>query len=213
MKQDSVDVMDVLAEDTLENLSVLTKKRRAFVLAYSMRSSETWADGPASCEAVGLQRRLSSKLLDTQTVRTAIMRVQRDLAQAEEPFTLADAAWIQQRLSIWANASILDFVRFDADGDATIDLTLVRDRPEVAQLIDSIEEIHKPNGDRVIKLKKISHARVIELLGKHANVSAFKDVVEHRDGDRAERIRRYRKQRRQIKDVTPKREALGAGDD
>ena len=194
-------LLDRFSDETLERLSALTEKRRAFVLAYSLPDSETYADARASAKEAGLPS--APELLANELVRFAILSVEKDCARALEPYAVVDAAWIHHRLSVWANSSILDFGTVDPEtGHFRIDLRRVADRPELAQLIDSVEETVKPNGDRVFKLRKISHRQIIELLGKHAAVGAWREVVEHRDGDRADKIKRARERQRKVRDVT-----------
>lgn len=184
-------LVDQLSPETLDLLARLPNKRRLYVLGLAVPGSPTYGLSTDSALKAGYRngKDAAERIESTELGRLTILCITRDLQEAVREYTLCDAAWIQRRLSLWANSTLLDFGTVDAEGNFTVDLRGVANNPELASRIESIEVKDGPWG-RTQKLKLVSPATVVQLLGRHEAVGAWRETLEITTGDRAERIQR-----------------------
>ena len=82
--------------------------------------------------------------------------------------------WVLKRLVELAEADIAHL--FDANGH----LRAFADMPDgVRRLIAGIDAIPGEGGGRIRKIRFLDRLRVLELIGKHVDVSAFREKVSH----------------------------------
>lgn len=107
--------------------------------------------------------------------------------------TGVDAAWVLKRLALEAEADLADL--YTEGGN----LKPVREWPLIWRtgLIAGVETVREGGGDEAVsfvdKIKISDRLKRIELIGKHVDIQAFKDRVEHSmDDDMAEALKRAR---------------------
>ena len=95
-----------------------------------------------------------------------------------------DAAWVLKRASLLANFNINRFIKKQTDGTAVYDFSTATDDDWYCISEYTVDTIVKGKGqdayevDRV-KLKGTCKLRALELVGKHTEVQAFKEQIEH----------------------------------
>lgn len=155
----------------------LTAKQSRFVAEYLIDLNATQAAIRAGYSPKTANR-IGPELLTKPTVAAAVSAAQSQRAER----TKIDADWVLIRLAEEANADIADL--YAEDGS----LRPVHDWPEIWRkgLVAGIdvEEIREEGVaiGVVRKLKLSDRIKRIELIGKHVNVQAFKDQVEHTGG-------------------------------
>ena len=158
----------------------MTPKREAFVREYLIDLNATAAYIRAGYTSRGHAAEVeASKLLRIPEVAAAIAEAQK--ARAER--TQVDADWVLRSLFASATADLADL--YDASGA----LKPVHDWPlvwrtglvagvDTVQERDGSDEDGNPQFVTVRKLKLSDRTRLLELLGRHTGVGAFKDKVE-----------------------------------
>lgn len=155
----------------------LTAKQARFVEEYLIDLNATQAAIRAgysekTAAAVGHENLRKPKIAD------AIASAQRERSDR----TQIDADWVLKRLAGEADADLADLY------DATGGLKPVREWPEVWRkgLVAGldVEEIRIDGAvvGQIRKVKLSDRLKRIELIGKHVNVQAFKDQIEHKGG-------------------------------
>ena len=109
-----------------------------------------------------------------------------DLAEqaAEEELLKIDAYWVLKRAALIADFNIRKFIKQDGHGNAVYDFSEADDDDWYCIQEYTTEELSRGNGDDQyfvdkIKIKSIDKLRALELVGRHVDVQAFKDKVEH----------------------------------
>ncbi len=155
----------------------LTAKQARFVEEYLIDLNATQAAIRAgysekTAAAVGHENLRKPKIAD------AIASAQRERSDR----TQIDADWVLKRLAGEADADLADLY------DATGGLKPVHEWPEVWRkgLVAGldVEEIRIDGAvvGQIRKVKLSDRLKRIELIGKHVNVQAFKDQIEHKGG-------------------------------
>ncbi len=101
--------------------------------------------------------------------------------------------WVLKRLAELAEADIS--VLFDGD----YELRPLDDLPDAARRLIASVEFEPGQGRKVRKLKLLDRLRVLELIGKHVDVSAFRESVSHSVND--DLLERLENARRRIRSV------------
>lgn len=107
-----------------------------------------------------------------------------DLANATTEHVEINAAWVLKRAALLANFNINRFITTQSDGTAVYDFSQATDDDWYCIDEYTVDTISKGSGpdkyivDRV-KLKTSAKLRALELVGKHVQVQAFKENVEH----------------------------------
>lgn len=156
----------------------LTPKQQAFVDEYLKDRNGTQAAIRAgySPKTADMQ---ASRLLRNVKISRAVGQAFKEASEKAQ----VDAAWVLKRLADEAEADIADL--YDEHGA----LKPVREWPKIwrqglVQGID-VEELFEGRGESrervgvVRKVKLDSRIKRTELLGKHVNVQAFKEQIEH----------------------------------
>lgn len=155
----------------------LTAKQEAFVREYLIDLNATQAAIRAGYSAKTANEQ-GSRLLANVSVSAALTAAK--MARSEK--TTIDAAYVLSRLAEIDRMDVLDIMRDD------MSLKPVSEWPKVwRQYLSGVDvaEIYEGSGDdRVMTglLKKIKwpdKVKNLELLGKHVDVQAFKDRIEH----------------------------------
>ena len=174
----------------------MTPKQEAFVREYLIDMNATQAAIRAGysgkrADAMGHEN------LRKPEIASAIAAAQQRRAERTE----VDADWVLRRLHSEATADLADL--YDEAGQ----LKSVHEWPmvwrtglvsgiETVQERDGSDEDGKPVYATVKKVKLSDRVRMLELIGKHIGVQAFKDKLEVEDvTNRAEIMRRKRAQR------------------
>lgn len=174
----------------------MTPKQEAFVREYLIDLNATQAAIRAGysshrADAIGHEN------LRKPEIAAEIAAAQQKRAERTE----VDADWVLKRLHSEATADLADL--YDENGN----LRPITEWPmvwrtglvagiETAMERDGSDEDGKPQFVTVRKVKLSDRVRMVELIGKHVGVGAFKDRLEIEDvTDRAEQMRRRREAR------------------
>ena len=111
----------------------------------------------------------SSRLLSNVMVRKRLLEA---LEERNERVRV-DSDWVLKRLGELAEADIAQL--FDKDNE----LRPLEDLPDAARRLIASVEFEPGHGRKVRKLKLLDRLKVLELIGKHVNVSAFRENVSH----------------------------------
>lgn len=159
----------------------MTPKQEAFVREYLIDLNATAAYGRAGYRARGNAASVEAhKLLRNPNIASLIAAAQQKRAEKTE----IDAEWVLRRLHGDATADLADL--YDANGH----LKPVGEWPmvwrtglvvgvETALERDGADEDGNPQFVTVRKVKLSDRVRMLELIGKHVVVGAFKDKIEH----------------------------------
>lgn len=95
-----------------------------------------------------------------------------------------NAAWVLKRAALLANFNIRKFLTTNDTGDAVYDFSGATDDDWYCIDEYTVETLTKGSGgDKYdverVKIKGVSKLRALELVGKHIEVQAFSDKVEH----------------------------------
>ena len=95
-----------------------------------------------------------------------------------------DAAWVLKRAALLADFNIEKFICIDEAGVAVYDFSEATDDDWYCISEYTVDIIWKGSGDRKyeverVKLKSESRIRALELCGKHVDVQAFREQIEH----------------------------------
>lgn len=160
----------------------LTPKQEAFVREYLIDLNATQAAIRAGYSAKTANEQ-GARLLAKVSVNSQI----KEAMKARSERTEVDADWVLNRLAQDATADLADL--YDDAGN----LRPVREWPmawrtglvagvETVQERDGQDEEGKPVYATVRKVKLLDRTKMVELIGKHVGVGAFKDRVEHSGG-------------------------------
>lgn len=161
----------------------LTAKQQRFVEEYLVDLNATQAAMRAGYSA-RTAAQVGHENLRKPEVAGAIAAAQSDRAKR----TQIDAAWVLTRLASEATADLADL--YDEHGD----LKPVSEWPMVWRtgLVTAVETARERNGQdaenrprfvEVRKVKAIDRSRIVELIGKHVGVGAFRERIEHTGKD------------------------------
>lgn len=174
----------------------MSPKQQRFVEEYLIDLNATQAATRAGYSARTANEQ-GARLLANVSVRSAIEEAQ--AARSER--TGIDADWVLRRLASDAGADLADLY-FESG-----ELRPVHEWPvvwrtglvagiETVQERDGVDKEGNPNWVTVRKVKLADRTRLVELLGKHVGVQAFKERLEVEDvTDRAEQMRQRREAR------------------
>jgi phage terminase small subunit len=157
----------------------LTRKKQDFCKEYIKDFNGTQAAIRAGYSEKTAQEQ-SSRLLSTVIVQTEIARLMEDRSKR----TQIDSDWALQRLARDVTADLADL--YDDQGG----LKPIKEWPmvwrtglvagiETVQERDGIDDNDKPVFVTVRKVKLADRTKLLELLGRHVDVGAFKDKIEH----------------------------------
>ena len=98
--------------------------------------------------------------------------------------TKIDAAWVLKRAALLADFNLNRFLTVTDEGQAIFDFTNATDDDWFCISEYTADMVSRGSGDlRVnaerVKLKTFDRLRALELVGKHVDVNAFKDRIEH----------------------------------
>jgi phage terminase small subunit len=173
----------------------VTPKQEAFVREYLLDLNSSAAARRAGYR--GDPNTIGPRLLANVGVRSLIEKAQQERAERVQ----VDADWVLKRLHSEATADLADL--YDENGH----LRPINEWPmvwrtglvagiETATERDGSDEEGKPQFVTVRKVKLSDRVRMIELIGKHIGVGAFKERLEIEDvTDRAEQMRKRREAR------------------
>lgn len=174
----------------------MTPKQEAFVREYLIDLNATQAAIRAGYSEHTANEQ-GARLLANASVRSLINEAQQERAER----TKVSADWVLTRLHGEATADLADL--YDEHGG----LKPVHDWPMIWRtgLVAGIETVQERDGSdaegnpqycTVRKVKLSDRVRLLELIGKHIGVQAFKEKLEVEDvTDRAEIMRRKRAER------------------
>lgn len=162
-------------DSTQQQTSELTPKQRMFVDEYIKDLNATQAAIRAGYAQPHSQ---GPRLLENVGVKAAIASAQ----EARSKRTQVDADWMLKRLAAEADADLADL--YDDAGR----LKPVKQWPLIWRqgLVASVdtEEMRAPDSESemitVRRLKLSDRVKRLELIGKHVNVQAFREQVEHK---------------------------------
>lgn len=149
----------------------MTPKQQAFVDEYLIDLNATQAATRAGYSARTANEQ-GARLLANASVSAAIAAAKR--VRSEK--TAVDAAWLLSRLADEATADVADLY------DETGNVRAVKDWPLIWRtgLVAGIEvESIGEGAGRLTKIKLSDRVKRLELIGKHIDVQAFKDKIEH----------------------------------
>lgn len=160
----------------------LTPKQQSFVAEYLIDLNATQAAIRAGYSAKTANEQ-GARLLANVSVRLAVADAQKSRSERTE----IDADWVLKRLARDATADLADL--YDEHGN----LLPVKEWPiawrtglvagiETVQERDGEDAAGKPEFVTVRKVKLLDRTKLVELIGKHVTVGAFKDKIEHSGG-------------------------------
>lgn len=168
----------------------MTPKQQRFVEEYLVDLNASAAARRAGYAAKRADQQALENLRKPE-IAAAVAAAQQERSER----TKIDADWVLRRLAQDAGADLADL--YDENGS----LRPVHEWPmvwrtglvagiETAQERDGVDEDGNPNWVTVRKVKLADRTRLVELLGKHVGVQAFKERLEVEDvTDRAEQMR------------------------
>lgn len=164
-------------------LDALDIKERTFVLAYIKGFNAT----QAAVDALEVKSRTTAATYGSQMLkREDIKKAIAEQMEARAEKLKIDSEWVLKELLTLYNLSLGSLVnvgktRIDPTTGETyttapyIDFT--KSTPEQLAMLDSIQISRNEWGPN-IKITKSQKLRILELIGKHVNVQAFKDKIE-----------------------------------
>lgn len=151
----------------------MTPKQQRFVEEYLIDLNATAAYRRAGYAAKGNSAEVNAtRLLRNAQVQAAIMEAQVERSRQ----TGIDAAWLLKRLADEAVADLNDLYTEDGRVRPVKDWPLIWRQGLVAGL--DVETIGEGAG-HVTKIKISDRIKRLELIGKHIDVQAFKEKIEH----------------------------------
>lgn len=156
----------------------LTPKQKTFVLEYLKDLNATQA-AIRSGYSVKTAYKIGAENLIKPQIQAAIAKAQNE----RESKTKIDANWLLTKLSMIASFNINRFIVVK-DGKAYYDFSTATDDDWYCITEYSANMITKGAGDQMyevdsFKLKTADKMKALELIGKHIDVGAFKERVEH----------------------------------
>jgi len=162
---------ELLSEGGVSSIEMLTPKQQAFVEEYLIDLNSTQAAIRAGYSEKTAHSQ-GPRLLDNVEVCALI----REAIKKRSEKTQIDAEWVLRRLSEESEADLADL--YDKGGN----IKPIQDWPLVWRqgLVDGIDvqQIGESNGT-ITKIKLANRGKRLEMLGRHVDVQAFKDRVEH----------------------------------
>jgi phage terminase small subunit len=159
----------------------LTAKQQRFVDEYLVDLNATQAAIRAGYSQK-TARQVGAENLTKPVIADAVAKAQTSRSDRVQ----IDSDWVLTRLASEATADLADI--YDEDGG----LKPVHDWPLIWRQglvagIEAVEEFETVDGERrsigmVRKVKLSDRIKRIELIGKHVDVQAFKDQIEHKGG-------------------------------
>jgi phage terminase small subunit len=157
----------------------LTPKQEAFCREYLIDLNGTQAAIRAGYSVKGAHVQAAQLLSNTK-----VSEYLQTLMEARSKRTEVDADWVLKRLAQDATADLADI--YDENGN----LKQVHEWPmawrtgliagvETVTERDGEDENGKPEFSMVRKVKLSDRAKLLEMIGRHVGVQAFKDKVEH----------------------------------
>lgn len=159
----------------------MTPKQQRFVEEYLIDLNATQAAIRAGYAESGA-RTEGARLLANADIADAIAALKAERSES----TRIDAAWLLARLAEEVDADLADLMEEDGRLKKVHDWPLIWRKGLVAGL--EVEELFEGRGEsreqigRLHKVKLSDRVKRIELIGKHIDVQAFKDKVEHSGG-------------------------------
>ncbi len=174
-------------------LRPLTRKERLFVSEYLKDGNGSQAAIRAGYSVNGARTR-ASELLTRSNIRDALLEAGERVREKVE----IDAAWMLKRLALISEAKLADL--YAEDGT----LKPVAEWPDIWQQglvagVDVVEERGRDGESLAIvrKVKLADRVRVLELIGKHVDVGAWRERMDVVVTDsRADRLARARERER-----------------
>ena len=169
----------------------LTKLQARFVEEYMLDRNATQAAGRAGSKAKDLSV-AGCEFLANPKVNAKIT----ELTSARSERLKIDADWLLKRLADEATADVNDLY------DDTGAIKPMKEWPKIWRqgLVAGIEHVEikdgegNKTGDVIVKVKLSDRVRRLEMIGKHIDVNAFQEVVQHKGLDAlADRLARARK--------------------
>lgn len=163
----------------------LTPRQQAFVEEYLVDLNGAQAAIRAGYSAKAAKEQ-AARLLTDANVSAAILERKRDRSER----TKVNSDWLLDRLATESVADLADLYREDGSVKPVHEWPLIWRQGLVAGV--EVERIGEGAGT-VTKLKISDRTKRLELIGKHIDVQAFKDRVEHDvSADLAETLRAAR---------------------
>lgn len=134
----------------------------------------------------------ASTFLSNSKVQARIAELKRERSER----TQIDAAWLLKRLADEATADVSDLYREDGSVKPVHEWPLIWRQGLVAGIKHQEVRDHEGNatGDVIVDIKVSDRTRRLELIGKHVNVQAFQENIQHKGLDAlAERLGRAKK--------------------
>jgi phage terminase small subunit len=152
----------------------LTPKQEAFVREYLLDLNATQAAIRAGYSARTAKQQ-GARLLTNVDVSAALVAAKQERSQK----TQIDADWLLTRLAEESTADVAELYNEDGTLKAVKDWPLIWRQGLVAGL--DVEEIREQGAvvGVIRKIKLSDRIKRLELIGRHIDVGAFKDKVEH----------------------------------
>lgn len=150
----------------------LTEKQKSFVDEYLIDLCATKAAIRAGYSKKTAKAQ-GCELLKNPKIKAAVARHRK--ARAER--TGIDSDYVLHELATLADTNMLDYIKVDKNGTASVDLSkLTRDQAKAIQEV-TVDDI----GGVItrVKFKLVDKLRTLDLLGKHTKVGAFIDKTVH----------------------------------
>lgn len=152
----------------------LTPKQRVFVQEYLKDLNATQAAIRAGYSERTAEQQ-GSRLLSNAKVASAVTAAQGERSER----TQIDADWVLKRLAAEAVADLADILDEAGVVKPVKEWPLIWRQGLVAGLDVHEEIVEGAKVGQTVKVKLSDRIKRIELIGKHVNVQAFKDRVEH----------------------------------
>lgn len=151
----------------------MTPKQEAFVREYLIDLNATQAAIRAGYSARTANEQ-GARLVANVSVRSAIEAAKSERAKRTE----INADWVLRRLHSDATADLSELY------DETGNIRPMKDWPMAFRtgLVAGIETVQERDGDDYVTVRKVKLAdrgKLLEMIGRHIGVGAFKDKVEH----------------------------------
>lgn len=160
-------------------ITALNKRQARFVDEYLIDLNATQAAIRAGYSEKTAHSQ-GPRLLEYVDIAKEIFKAQKDRSE----LTGINAAWVLKRAALLADFNISKFIKVEANGDAVYDFSQASDDDWYCISEYTVDEIKRGQGDGTcsvdrVRLKMFDKLRALELVGKHVNVQAFKEKIEH----------------------------------
>lgn len=157
--------------DTSAKPKKLTAKQQAFVNEYLIDLNATQAAIRA-----GYSEKTANVIAPENLAKPCIASAIKAALDKRSEITQIDAEWVLRRLSEEADADLADIHNDDSSVKPMKDWPLIW-RQGLVDGID-VQQIGEGLG-KITKIKLANRGKRLEMLGRHVDVQAFKDRVEH----------------------------------